>query len=111
MRTRQKSIRIANPVAGHGFTTKNRARRFVAQGRAVWVVPDVVIRFVGADRRHGAAKRSVDNTRAGYDRAALTGMARLPELAALPMVAPAVALNLGKRKGASRYTFLAIQGL
>lgn len=46
-----------------------------------------------------------------YDGAACTGMARLAELANLPMVAPAVLLGIGRRKGASRHTFLAIPGL
>lgn len=110
MRLLKKAIRIDNPVAGCGFTTKNRAQRFVAQERAEWIEPGVSIRFVAADHRHKAAQKSVDRTRRGYDRAACTGMAHLAELANLPVVAPAVLLGLGKRKGASRHTFLAIQG-
>jgi hypothetical protein len=105
------AVRIENPVAGCGFTSKNRASRFVRQGRAVWVEPGVAIRFVERDHRHASAKKSVDETRYWYERAANTGLARLHELANLPMVAPAVLLNLGKRKGASRHTFLATQGL
>ena len=45
-----------------------------------------------------------------YDRAARTGMATLAELASLPMIAPAVALGFGRRKGASRHTFQATEG-
>jgi hypothetical protein len=45
-----------------------------------------------------------------YDRAAHTGMAGIAELANLPMIAPGVALGIGRRKGASRHTFLATQG-
>jgi hypothetical protein len=45
-----------------------------------------------------------------YDRAARTGMATLAELASLPMIAPAVALGFGRRKGASRHTFRATEG-
>ena len=108
---RIKGIKIENPVAGCGFTTKNRAKRFVAQGRAEWVEPGVSIRFGSSDHRHVAAQRSVDMTRREYDRASRTGMAGITELVNLPMIAPAVLLGLGKRKGASRHTFLAIQGL
>lgn len=110
VRTHKKAIKIENPVAGCGFTTGNRARRFVAKGRAQWVEPGVSIRFVSSDRRHQAAEQSVAATRRGYDLAACTGMARITELANLPMVAPAVLLGLGRRKGASRHTFLAVQG-
>lgn len=39
------------------------------------------------------------------------GLAQLSELANLPMVTPGVLLGLGKRKGASRHTFLANRGL
>jgi hypothetical protein len=107
----RKNIRIENPVSGCGFTSKNRARRFVAQGRAEWVQAGVSIRFVQSDHRHSSAQKSVDATRWSYDRAAHTGMAQLAELANLPMIAPAVALGIGRRKGATRHTFLATQGL
>ena len=107
---RKKAIRIENPVAGCGFTTRNRARRFVAQGRAERVQPGVSIRFIQSDHRHRSAKKSVDATRYWYERAAHTGMARLAELANLPMIAPGVLLGLGRRKGAGKHTFLATQG-
>jgi hypothetical protein len=106
----RKDIRIENPVSGCGFTSKNRAKRFVAQGRAVWVQAGVSIRFVQSDHRHTSAQTSVDATRWSYDRAAHTGMAGIAELANLPMIAPGVALGLGRRKGASRHTFLATEG-
>jgi len=41
-----------------------------------------------------------------YDRAAHTGMARLGDMANLPMVAPGVALGFGRRKGAGKHTSL-----
>jgi hypothetical protein len=107
----RKNIRIENPVSGCGFTSKNRAQRFVAQGRAAWVEPGVSIRFTQSDHRHGSAQKSADATRYWYQRAAHTGMAQLAELANLPMIAPAVALGVGRRKGATRHTFLATQGL
>ena len=106
----RKNIRIENPVSGCGFTSKNRANRFVAQGRAEWVQAGVSIRFVQSDHRHTSAQTSVDGTRWSYDRAAHTGMAGIAELANLPMIAPGVALGLGRRKGASRHTFLATEG-
>ena len=66
----RKNIRIENPVSGCGFTSKNRAKRFVAQGRAEWVQAGVSIRFVQSDHRHASAQKSVDATRWSYDRAA-----------------------------------------
>jgi hypothetical protein len=106
----RKNIRIENPVSGCGFTSKNRAKRFVAQGRAKWVQAGVSIRFVQSDPRHISAQKSADLTRYWYERAANTGMATLSEMANLPMIAPAVALGMGRRKGATRHTFLVTQG-
>ena len=105
-----KNIRIENPVSECAFTSKNRAQRFVAQGRAEWVQVGVLIRFIQSDHRHSSAQKSLDQTRYWYERAANTGLAQLAELANLPMIAPAVALGIGRRKGASRHTFLATQG-
>jgi hypothetical protein len=83
----------------------------VAQGRAEWVEPGVSIRFIQADHRHRSAQKSADATRYWYERAAHTGLATLSELANLPMIAPGVLLGFGKRKGAGRHIFRAIQGL
>ena len=94
-----------------GFTSKNRAKRFVAQGRAEWAQAGISIRFVQSDHRHNSAQKAVDETRYWYGRASNTGLAQLAEMANLPMIAPAVALGIGRRKGASRHTFLATQGL
>jgi hypothetical protein len=105
----RKNIRIENPVSGCGFTSSNRAKRFVAQGRAEWVETGVSIRFIQPDHRHGSAQNSAQATRYWYERATNTGMARLAELANLPMIAPAVAMGFGRRKGASRHTFLATE--
>jgi hypothetical protein len=107
----RKTIRIENPVAGCGFTSKNRAKRFVGQGRAEWVEPGVSIRFIQSDHRHASARKSADTTRYWYERAAHTGLAQLSELANLPMIKPHVLLGMGRRKGASRHTFLATQGV
>jgi hypothetical protein len=53
----------------------------------------------------------VDHTRWSYDRAANTGMAQIADLVNLPMIAPAVALGIGRRKGATKHTFLVTQGI
>ena len=105
-----KVIRIENPVSDCRFTSKNRAQRFVAQGRAEWVEPGASIRFIQSDHRHCSAQKSVDATRYWYERAVTTGMAGITELANLPMIMPAKFLGIGRRKGASRHTFLAAQG-
>jgi len=105
-----KNIRIENPISDCRFTSKNRARRFVAQCRAEWVDPGVSIRFIESDHRHASARKSVDATRYWYQRAANTGLAGLTELANLPMVAPGVALGIGRRKGASKHALLTAQG-
>jgi hypothetical protein len=107
----RKNIRIENPVSECRFTSANRAKRFVAQGRAEWAEPGVSIRFIQSDHRHRSAQKSVDATRYWYERAAHTGMAGLTELANLPMIMPGKALGFGRRKGASRHTFLVARGL
>jgi hypothetical protein len=106
----QKAILILNPVSACRFTTMNRAKRFVKKRRAEWVAPGISIRFIETSSNHRAAQRSADRTRLGYDCAAAEGKAKIQQLANLPMVAPAMFLQLGKRKGASRHTFLAAQG-
>ena len=103
-----KNIRIENPVSDHGFTSKQRAKRFVAKKLAAWVVFGVSIRFTSTVYR--AAAKSVDKSTCGYDRASGTGMARARELAAIPVVAPAKALGFGKNSGANRHTFMAARG-
>ena len=107
----RKNIRIENPVSECGFTSKNRAKRFVAQGRAEWAQAGISIRFVQSDYRHSSAQKAVEQTRWSYDRAAHTGMAEIADLAHLPMIRPAVFMGIGRRKGATRHTFLATQGL
>jgi len=107
-----KPVRILNPVSGSGFTTKNRAARFVRDSRAEWVREGKSIRFVSSDRQHRSSRKAVDKTRVGYDLAAYdNGMAKYVELINLPMQAPNRWLGAGKRKGATRHTFLASQGL
>lgn len=59
------------------------------------------------DHRDSAACRAAEITGYWYERASHTGMAQLSELANLPVVAPQVLLGMGRRKGASRHTFLA----
>jgi hypothetical protein len=97
----RKNIRIENPVSGCAFTSKNRAKRFVAQGRAEWVQAGVSIRFVQSDHRHNSAQKSVNQTRWSYDRAAHTGLAQIADLATLPMIQPSLFMGVGRRKGAT----------
>jgi len=115
-----KNIRIENPMAGPGrtpsgpgYTSWNRACRYVNRGQAVWSNFGVAIRFVSAESNHRvqSAQRSVDRTIRGYDLAAYGSMAQMHELTNVPVIAPAILLKLGRRKGASRHTFLAAQGL
>lgn len=108
----RKNIRIENPIAGAAFTSLNRARRFVKRGLAEWVAPGVSIRFIRDPRDHrDAASPIKEATRYWYERSVETGIAQLAALANTPVVAPSKLLNLGKRKGASRHTFLATRGL
>ena len=107
----RKDIRIVNPVTEHAFTSLKRALRFIRRGRAEWVRQGTSIRFIDGHRKHVLAQQSVNATRYWYERAVWSGFAKYPELANLPMVAPAKALGLGKRKGASRHTFVAARGL
>ncbi len=104
-----KNIRIENPVSDCRFTSKNRAKRFVAQGRAEWVEPGVSIRFIQSDHRHRSAQKSVDVTRYWYERASRTGLATLSEMANLPMIAPGRAMGFGRLKGASKRTFQCLE--
>ena len=107
----QTRIRILNPVSDCQFTDRNRAARFVRDKRAEWVRFGKSIRFLSSDSRHRSTAKVVDRTRLGYDQAAYaSGKAKMCELANLPMVAPSVFLNVGKRKGATRQTFLSTQG-
>ena len=91
-------IQIENPVSACHYTSGNRARRYIAQGRAIWVKPDNTIRFIPGDHRHQAAKSSTDSTRHHYDRAARGGLATIAEVANLPVVnAPRLFLTRTRR--------------
>ena len=107
----RKHIRIENPVSGLGWTSRQKAKRFVASGVADWVKFGESIRFNRAgDHQTCSVRAVVTETQCGYDRASGLGQAGFKELANLPMVAPAVFLGFGKRKGASRSTFTNTQG-
>ena len=110
-------VRILNPASGRGYTSRKCAERYVRRGVARWVEDSNgrnCIEFLadGAMPAVVAAsvQRTVDATRYWYERAANTGMAQLSELAHLPMIRPALALGFGRRKGASKHTFLATEG-
>ena len=105
-------IRILNPASGRGYTSRKCAERYVRRGVAEWAKDNSgrdCLKFLERGAIASIVGRSVARE-TGYDRAAHTGMARLPELASLPMIAPGVVLGFGKRKGASKHTFVMSQG-
>ena len=66
----RKKIQILDQ-AEFRYTTRNRAGRFVRDGRATWVEPGVSIRFVADHHAHRSAvlrALAYDPTRLGYDR-------------------------------------------
>ena len=109
----RKNIRITNPASGPGFTSLNRAKRFVKHCQAEWVQFGVSIRFLRNPRDHHdqSVLRNAGIAPYWYERASHEGIACIDALANTPVIAPAKLLGLGKRKGASRHTFLAAQGL
>jgi hypothetical protein len=92
----ERAIRIENPAGGSKFLSLKSAERLVARGRAKWREPGVSIRLV----------KPFDPSIQGYDRAASVGVANSTELANTPVVAPNVLLGMGRRKGASKSTFV-----
>jgi hypothetical protein len=108
-------VRILNPVSGRGYTSRKCAHRYVQRGVARWVKDNSgrdCLEFVAIGSIAGVIAASVASVarETAYDYAAHFGIARLPELANLPMIAPGVALGMGRRKGATRNTFLVTQG-
>lgn len=103
------TVRILNSVTGCGLTSRKHAERYIRRGMARWVEDGRCIEFLARcdDHRQSSVEHSLQ---LGYDRAAGTGMAGLTELANLPMINPGVVLGIGRRKGASRHTFLASKG-
>lgn len=81
-------------------------------GLAEWVEFGASIRFVRdqRDHREQSTHQNAIVKPYWYDRAAHAGVASATALANTPVVAPGILLGLGKRKGASRHTFLATRG-
>jgi hypothetical protein len=98
----KRIIRIENPAAGCGFTSLNRARRFVRKGQAEWAEGGASIRFLESDHRHQSAQRSESETRMGYESAVGEGIAQLAALRKVPILMPSLALGVGRRRGATR---------
>ena len=73
--------------------------------------PGLSIRFLEADHRHRSVRRSVEGTALSYDLAAYHRHGSPRQLANTPVAPAALLLGLGRRKGASRHTFLATQGI
>jgi hypothetical protein len=106
-------VRILNPASGRGYTSRKCAQRYVQRGVARWVKDSSgrdCLEFLASHAVAAIVAASVARETA-YDRAARTGVAQLSELANRPVVAPAVLLGFGRRKGASRHTFLASRGI
>jgi hypothetical protein len=105
-------VRILNPASGRGYTSRKCAERYVRRGHARWVKDNGgrdCLEFLTDGAIAAIICASVSRETA-YDSAAHTGMAQIAELANLPMIMPGVALGIGRRKGASRHTFLATEG-
>jgi len=105
-------VRILNPAAGRGYTSRKCAERYVRRGVARWVKDSngrACLEFLAISPVSAAVARSVARD-AAYDRVIHTGLATLEQMAALPMISPGVALKCGRRKGASRRTFRATEG-
>jgi len=105
-------VRILNPASGRGYTSRKCADRYVQRGVARWAKDNSgrdCLEFVTGGAIAAIVARSVARETT-YDRAAHTGLATILELANLPMIAPSVALGFGRRKGASKHTFLTTQG-
>jgi hypothetical protein len=110
-RNKGVDVRILNPASGRGYTSRKCAERCVGRCVARWVKDDSgrdCLEFISGGAVASIVAASVVRETA-YDRAAHTGMAQLAELANLPMIAPGVAMGFGRRKGASRHTFLATE--
>ena len=86
-----------------GWTSLKCARRYVAQGRAVWVRTSgrKVIRFIESDYRHQSAMRvkAGDLYRAGKD-----GLARPDQIAGLPTTGQPERLYVIGRAGKFAWT-------
>ena len=108
-RAMRKNIRIENPVSGCEFTSKKSANCFVAQARAEWGEGREIdpVRSVGPSAQ-ASAQKAVDQTRWSYDRWRVPALPQFAEMVSCPRIARV--LGLGRRKGASRHTFLATAG-
>src|ERR1051326_7517562 len=102
-------VRILNPASGRGYTSRKCALRYVRRGVARWVKDGSgrdCIEFVPFGPIAVIIAESVTRSIA-YDSAVQTGLAQIAALSNLPVVAPGILLGMGRRKGASRHTFLA----
>jgi hypothetical protein len=108
----EPDVRILNPFAGRGYTSKKRAERYVRRGVARWVDRGgrACLQFVASGITAEAIALSVARN-IGYDLASCEGISKLREMHNVPIVRPGKMMNIGKRKGATRQTFLASQGL
>ncbi len=87
-RHKQRSVRIANPLAsGSCWTSGRRAQRYVRDGQAVWL-PDARLFFVRCVGRAAAAASIAAASIApitAYDKAAWSGLAPIEAIRNLPV--------------------------
>ena len=109
----RKSIRIENPLSGCGFTLEESRQAVVKHGLAQWVEFGVSIRFVRdpRDHRDQSALQNVEVPPYCTSAPPMKALRLQRRLANTPVVASGILLGLGKRKGASRHTFLATQSI
>ena len=82
------TIKILNaPAGGHPCCGPKHALRYVKQGRATWVIPNVSIQMIEAHHAHRQVVETLDQRimRHGYDAAVQTGALRQKHLKRLPM--------------------------
>lgn len=105
----RRTIRITNPLTDVAFTSRQRAKRYIAAGQAVWHDPGKSIRFLRSNHQSASVQRVVDETIRSYDYEVKAGeLATVRQLIGLPVTSPAVALGMGRRKGAGPGLFYAV---
>jgi hypothetical protein len=89
----RKHIRVTNPTSGAPFTSRQRAKRYIAQGMADWVEYGVSIRLIRSDHRVRSVARAIDLTIAGYDRDVSSGdIAAVEAIQGLPIAGSVIRL-------------------
>lgn len=107
----KRSVRIHNPAGGFGWTSTKSAIEYIKRGRARYCADGSIEFITSTEHVSCSIRKSVDLTLAGYDRDVSSGAISTERaMIGVPIACPGVALNFGRRKGASRSTFLVTQG-